>query len=860
MDFIGEWFRRVWYLLNRGRLDDALKQEMEAHRAMLNDPAHFGNTLRLREDARDVWGWGWLDGLVRDTRFALRALHRAPGFTIVTVLSLALGLAFTASIVAVVNAYLIRSLPYPAADRLYHVMYAPPGPWEPRGITALDWRSVDDVVEFAITSSGETFYLTEGGFTQPARGLRVSAGFLEGLGVRAAMGRALSEADFGAGPEPVALIGHAVWRDRFGSDPAIVGRTFRAEAESQRGAAETFRVIGVLPPSFYFGRDSGDKVDVLVPLTSRVRTYMIRLRERVPVAAAERRITEAARSVASDLPPDWSGVHLESVHGRYVSSIRPVLMGVTIAVALVLIIVCANVAVLVVLRTMRRQKEVAVRLALGSGRRHIARMLVVETALVCAAALALGLWATHLALGVLAPLVETQLGRSSPGGTSAIAVDSTVVLVVGGMAVFIAFSLAFLPLLMPWQHRLADALRQDGRTATDGASLRRLRASLLTFEVAGSLVLLVSCGLMIRSVAGMLRTDLGFTTESLVRARLMLPSRNYPDAAAFRGFYARFIERLSPLANSPVVFTNWPPFFETPKQLVEAEPGGGDGVTAGVLMVSAGYFPTLGVEIRHGRGFMASDAGTAEPVAIVSETLARRQWPDGTALGRRVRSVERTPVRSTPGPWRTVVGVAADVRQTYGDTDLNDFYVPYLPEGRFGSFYMRTDRPASSLLPTLRAVVAEIDRAAVIHEPRPVDSENGELAGTKFLTSLLTGFAAMAGFLAILGIYGVTAYAVQQRKRELAIRMVLGATRKAVVLLFLKEGGVLLAAGIGLGLVGSNAAARALQSHVHGVRPFDALTLAATCSLLLCAGMLAIWWPARRAAAENSPVLALKEG
>jgi putative ABC transport system permease protein len=859
MGFIGEWFRRVWYLVNRSRFDAGLRREMEAHRAMMNEPARFGNTLRLREQARDVWGWGWLDALVRDTRFALRALRRTPGFTVVTVVSLALGLAFTASITAVLNAYLIRSLPYPAADRLYHVMYAPPGPWEPRGMTALDWQSVDDVVEFALASSGDTFYLTEGGFTQPARALRVSAGFLEGLGVRAAIGRSLSRDDFGAGLERVVLIGHSVWRDRFGSDPDVVGRTFLAESESQKGPAEIFRIVGVLPADFYYGRDSRDKVDVLVPLTSRVRTYMVRLRQGVPVAAAERRITEAARGVASDIPLDWSGVHLESVHGRYVNRVRPVLLGVTIAVALVLMIVCANVAVLVVLRTMRRQKEVAVRVALGSARRHIARMLVVETALVCAAALAVGLWTTNLVLSVLAPLVETQLGRSAPGGTSTIAVDGPVVLAVGGVAVLIAFSLAFLPLLIPSQRRLAEALRRDDRTSTEGASMRRVRAALIALEVAGSLVLLVSCGLMIRSVWGMVRTDLGLKTEGLVRARIVLPARNYADAAAFSRFYEQFTGRLSILANSPVVFTNWPPFSETPKQAVQTEGGGGDGVPAGVLLVSDGYFAMLGVEIRHGRAFTSRDASAAEPVAVISETLAKRLWPQENAVGRRVRGVAPTPDGLRPGVWRTVVGVAADVRQTYGDTDLNDLYVPFLPDGRFGSFYMRTDRPASSLMDNLRAVVGEIDPGAVIHEPRPVDSENGQLAGTKFVTSLLTGFAVMAGFLAILGIYGVTAYGVQQRKRELAIRMALGATRKAVVLLFLKEGALLLAGGIVIGVIGSNPVARALQSQVYGVRQFDPLTLGATCALLLSAGVLAIWWPASRASAQ-SPVFALKEG
>jgi predicted permease len=856
---IGEWCRRLWYLLNRRRLEGALRLEMEAHREMMREPKRFGNTLRLREASSDVWGWGRLDAFARDVRFAARALRRTPGFTVVTVLSLALGLAFAASTAAVVNAYLIRALPYPAAERLYHVRYAPPGPWEPGGMTALDWTSVGDVVEFALASSGETFYLSGGGYTQPARGLRVSTGFLEGLGVRAVVGRPLTHDDFAAGAEPVALIGHAVWRDRFGSDPAIVGRTLQAERESQTGPGETWRIVGVLPAGFYYGRDSRDKVDVLVPLSSPVRTYMVRLRPGVPAAAAERRITEAARSVASGLPRDWTGVQLDSMRGRYVERVRPILVSVSIAVALVLVIVCANVAVLVLLRTLRRRKEVALRIALGSARRHIARVLVAETALVCAAALGLGLAVTSVSLGLLAPLVETHLGRSAPGGTAAIAVDSTVVLVIGGLAVLIALSLAFLPLLTPWQRRLADTLRGDDRGGGDGVTMRRLRGSLIALEVAGSLVLLVCCGLMIRNVVGMLRTDLGFDTEGLVRARIVLSARSHADAAAFRRFYEQFSERLAVQAGSTVVFTSWPPFYETPKQLVETPAGAGGGVQAGVLMVSGGYFPVLGVGIREGRGFAAGDTSSAEPTAVVSETLAARLWPGGGAVGQRVRSVEQTPGGSTAGPWRRVIGIAADVRQTYGDSDLNDLYLPYMPQGRFGSFFLRTGRPASSLIPTLRAVAAGLDPRAVINDPLPVASEDGQLAGARFLTALLTGFTAVAAFLAVLGIYGVTAYAAQQRERELAIRMALGAPRKAVLLLFLKDGGFVLAGGVLAGLAGAYPAARALRHQLEGVQSFDAATVAATCALLFSAGIAAIWWPARRAS-RRSPIVALKEG
>lgn len=859
MERIGEWCRRIWYLLNRSRFDEALRRDMEAHRSLMNDPRRFGNTLRIHEEARDVWGWRWLDTLARDLRFAVRALRRTPGFTIVTVSSLALGFALTAATVAVVNAYLIRSVPYPAADRLYHVMYAPPGPWEPRGMSALDWSSLVDVVEFPITSLGDTFYLTDREFSQSARGLRASRGFVEGLGVRAVVGRSFNEFDFAAASDRVVLIGHALWRDRYGADPGVIGRMLRADREEGDGSVEIFRVVGVLPADFYFGRDSRDKVDLLVPLTSPARTYMVRLRAGVPRLFAERRITEAARTVASGLPSDWSGVHLESVRERYVAQLRPVLVGVTVAAGLVLVIVCANVAVLMLLCTVRRQKELAVRAALGSGRGHLARMLLVEAGFLCVAALAAALALTQVVLQLIAPLIETQLGRPAPGGTAAIAVDSTVLLIIGGAGLGIALSLSLFPLLTPWQHRLSEALRRDGTVGPDGRSMRRLRVALITFEVAGTLVLLVGCGLFVRSAVTMVRTDLGFEAERLVRSRVVLRGADYADAQAFAGFYDRFAERVSGATQSAVVFTSWPPFIERSKQSVEVDGRVGQQASAGAILVSAGYFGTFGIQLQAGRDFTAADAATgAEPVAVISETLARRLWPDGSAIGQRVRGVEPTPAGAKTGPWRVVVGIAADVRQAYADSEVGDLYLPRAAEDRFGSFYVRTDQPPGLLLGTLRAIAAELDPHAMIDAPRSVASENRELAGTTFLTAMLTGFAAIAGLLAILGIYGVTAYAVQQREREIAIRMALGAATGAVVRVFLKEGALVLAIGLGFGLIGAVVAGRVLENRLYAVRSVDPWTMASTCVLMAAAGVLATWWPARRAS-NRSPIVALKD-
>ena len=799
-----------------------------------------------------------IESCLRDLGVAARMLRRSPSFAVVAIASMTLGFALMASTVAVVNAYLLRSLPYAAAERLYHLRYAPPGPWEPRGMSGLDWTSVGDVVEFPITSASETYYLTDARFAQTLRALRVSSGFIAGLGVQPQIGRSLLIDDFAGAAEPSALISHLLWTEQYGADPQVVGRTLRLLSESATGGTATFRVVGVLPPEFYFGRDA-EPVDLLLPLTRPARTYMVKLREGVPPAMAERRITEAARQAGTGIPADWDGVHLDSVHGRYAAAVQPVLTGVSMASALVLVIVAANVGTLLLLRTTRRAKEMAVRTALGASSFQLVRMLVLENALLCVAALAGGLLLTHIILGMLAPLVEEQLGRPAAGGENAIALDASVILIAGVIAGLTAAGLSLIAMLAPWRRRLAGGLRRDGHSGSDTPGSRRLRAGLVSFEVGGTLVLAIGCALLVQSVIGMLRTDLGFDAERLVRGRIVLRAAAYPDAHGFARFYEQFAQRLFESTRSRVVFANWPPFNDLPAQSVETEGNEGAGSPAGAIAVGAGYFTTMSIPLRSGREFAPSETMAGEPVAVISETLAARLWQGASALGRRLRIVEPTPAGLRAGPWRVVVGVARDVRQAYGDTALADVYIPFKPSDRFGSFYMRTDQPPSTLLNVMRSVASELDPHAVVGLPRAVASHNRELAGATFLTTMLSAFAGVAAFLGILGIYGVTAYAAQQRRREIAIRMAVGAAAGDVVRLFLKESASILLVGVIAGLLAAPAAARLLENRLYGVSAFDPVTVTACVLVLAGTGLVAAWWPARRAARSN-PIIALKEG
>lgn len=796
----------------------------------------------------------------QDLRYGARMLGKKPGFTAVAVVSLAVGLALTAVTLAVVNAYLIRAMPYPAADRLYHVIYAPQGQAEPRGAVPLDWKTLHDVVEIADNSTLARFYIGEASEQQEAQGLFAAPGSMEVLGVRPALGRTFLEEDFHQGAEQVMLLSHALWRDRFGSDPNVVGRDLRARQSNLAEPLETFRIIGVLPSEFHMARDyARGPMEFAVPLRVPRQTYLVRLRQGVSPAFAERRITEAVRRVATSFPPNWTGVHLESIHERYVAGVRPMLLSITIAAGLVLVIVCANVAVLTLLRALRRQKEIAVRVALGAGRWQITRMLLAEACLICGAALAGGLTLTKLSLSLLAPLIEERLGRSAPGGSGAIAVDTTVLLAVGGAGILIALSLAFIPLLTPWQRKLADTLRREGRSGTDGPKMRRMRSALIVLEVAASLALLVGCGLMIRSVLKMVNADLGFQTEHIVRVRVALPARTYPDEAAFLRFYDRLNERLTAASNAPFALTNFIPFYEYPPTGLEIDSAVHERLNASIMSVSDGYFDLLGISVKQGRGFTAADRPESEPVAIISETLARRLWPNQNAVGQRIRPADQ-PDRNVRAVWRTIVGVARDVRQTQIDEDLKDIYLPFLQTpSRYAPLYFRTDHPQALSLKTLRAAVAEIDAEVLVTGETSLANEGNKLlAGPRFLMATLTGFAFFAALLALLGIYGVTAYAVQQREREVAIRMAIGATPGAVIRMFLKEGGLVLALGIAGGLLGTRAVAKLLASELHGVQPFDVLTLAAACGLMVAAGLLAIWWPARCAATQN-PLAALNE-
>ena len=801
------------------------------------------------------------DTLVTDIRIAIRTLVKARGFTAAVVLTLGVAMALCATVLLVVNGYLIRDLPYPAASRLYTVRYAPPGEPAPQDMETFNWRALDDVIEHPIAWDLDMFYLVGGEHTESAPGAWVTPGFMEGLGIRAAVGRGFDPDAFRTGSPQVALISHSLWQRRFSGDTAIVGRRFEAYVSDRPEEAETFTIVGVLPPGFWH---LNPYTDIFTPLRADTYPYLVRLREGVPPADAAARITALVRAGARGVRHDWQA-QLVSTHDGYVASVRPVLRAVTAAAGLVLLVAAANVAALLLIRATRRRREVAVRMALGAGRAGIARVLAVEGLLLAFGATAVGLAAGALATAWLAPVIQRELGRPAPAG--AFGVDGSIVLIALGAGLIMAFACAVFPLAASWRSNLQHALHSATRSATEGRGSQRARSLLIVLELAASFALVVSSTLMVRSVMRMISVDFGIRAERVLAAPVTLRQRKYPGPSDRLEFYERLLPRLSEIPGvESASLGDWYP-LQQPRSAGPAGRRRRSGAEARrsarapVLAAGTGWFETMGVPIVGGRSFTSADRQGAEPVAIVSQSLARQLWPGGGALGSRVFLPNDGDAGADTVPAaRIVVGVARDVRQTPADDNLADLYVPLLQtSSRFALIYIRTTGTPATWLPAVRSVVREVDPEVTLDRAEPLQAAiRAQSARPTFLASLLGAFALVAALLALVGVYGVIAYAIRQREREIAVRMAIGAEPRRIVRLFLRQGLVVLASGLTLGLLASLGAGRMLESQLFGVAPGDPVSLALAFASFAAAGLLAVWWPARRAAATD-PAGVLKE-
>jgi putative ABC transport system permease protein len=803
-----------------------------------------------------------METMIQDLRYGVRMLAKKPGFTLVAIITLALGIGANTAIFSVVNAVLLRSLPFTKPDRLV-VMAEKDREGSRMGAAYLnyqDWRAQAESFEAMAGFRSQIFNLT--GVDKPLRlqGRTVSWNFFELLGVVPQLGRGFVEQDDQPGASPAAMISHGIWQEKFGGEPALVGNQVRLDGES-------FTVVGVLPRDFEFFR----RVDIYVPLGQFIKrqpaildrgnhfglNVLAILKSGVSLEHASSEMETLAAQLELQYPNTNSGngVMVQQLNDWYAEDIRTALLVLFAAVSLVLMIACVNIANLLLVRTTERQKEIAIRLALGAGRARIVRQLLSESVLISLmgglAGLLIGMWMKDGIL-TLAPQNVPRLGE--------VRLDGAVLLFTFGISVLTGVLFGVLPAWHASRGDLNTTLKEGGRTS-GGSSKEGMRKVLLVGEVGLSLVLLIGAGLMLRTVFELTRTNPGFTAEKLLTMQLSLP-RNAYDVPRRRLFYDESLSRVQALPgvrsaaltlSLPIDGSNWNSVFIVGDQPV---PPRAELPTSAFTPVSANYFETMGVRLMAGRGFTAADNEKSANVTVINETLARRFWPNESPIGKRLK--QGWPENETP--WREVVGLAADVKINGVDQETPlQAYLPLAQEPALSlALVVRTQGTPLSLAPAVEQTIHGIDKDLPVFNARSMDQLlDNAIAQQQLTMVLLAGFAVVALVLAAVGIYGVISYSVSQRTHEIGIRMALGAQPGDVLRLVAGQGMGLALVGVAIGVGASLVLTRLMTSLLFGVSATDPLTFAAISVLLASVALLACYFPARRAT-KVDPMVALR--
>jgi len=799
--------------------------------------------------------------VAHDVRHAIRLLVKRPGFAALAILTLALGVGATTAIFTVVDAILLRPLPFAEPDRLVqvHIRGGDGNRYPLPDADYLAWRSLNRTADaVAVWESGKAT-LTGAGPAEEIGAAGVTDRFFAVLGARPLLGRVFQQGDDAAGAAPVVVLSHGFWARRFNSDPAIVGRSL-----ALGGLSHT--IVGVMPAGFRFPLDDIDVWQNLEmkPPSRRGPFYTTGL-ARLKSGATLDELRANLRSVAASLkrqypaPEDWT---LEALPLResLVGNVRRTLYVLFGAVGFLLLIATVNVANLLLARATTREREIALRGALGAGRGRIVAQLLTESLVLSILAgtvgLALASWGTRVLIA-LAPDGIPRLDE----------VRMNMPVFVFALAIASASGLLFglVPALRAARSSLVSTLKEGGRGGL-GARQRRVQRTLVVVEVALALVLSVGAGLMIRSLAALQRVSPGFDATHLLTFEIALPRTLYPEEQNVRAFYDRLLERLEaiPGVRSAGLSISLPPatLQVTDNFMVEGQtlPPNQSAPVAPLVMASDHFFATLGVPLVRGRLFDARDAPDAPPVVIVNEALARKYYPGVDPIGRRFKigGPER-PVAAN-NPWRTVVGVVGDVKYSGLDTPPEPtFYTPFRQITWRGQFVsVRATADPRQLAASAQAVVASLDPNIPVANVRTMDQlMAASVAPPRFRTTLVSAFAFVGLLLAAIGIYGVMASAVADRTYELGVRMALGADRSTVLRMVMGEAAVLAAIGVAVGSLGAFPAARVIQSLLFGVAASDTLTFAVTSVVLVAAALAASYVPARRAM-RIDPMAALR--
>ncbi|HTP31377.1 MAG TPA: ABC transporter permease [Candidatus Acidoferrales bacterium] len=802
----------------------------------------------------------------RHLRLALRLLAKSPGFSAVAVFTLAIGIGANTSIFSVTNALLLRPLAFRDPDRLVVMDVRRQGE---AGRGPLTYPRFEQISQNARSFSAisafcnETFNLTGQGYPEQLASARVSSNFFEILGVSPALGRAFRPQEDRPGGDNVVLISDSLWQRRFALDPKILSRVLTLDGKD-------YSIIGVLAPDFGFALLG--KVDLYAPRVFELNAvtrqqvasgvgfldYIARLAPGVRLSAAQSELNALAigyRRENPKLPDATPGlmVHAGILRDEMVASVKPAVLVLFGAVSLVLLIACANLASLLLSRAFGRNREIAIRMAIGATRGNIIRQLLAESLLLAGVGGALGLlisrWGTH----ALASLAEGTLPRAAEIG-----VDARVLAFTAAASVIAGVIFGLLPAIQVSRPDLETALRSEGRGTTGGRRHHALRTILVIPQVALSTVLLIGAGLLVRNFLQLRETGPGFDPSHLLTMAITLPPSRYANAAQFVGFTDELLRQVRPLpgVRAAAVASALP---VNPTRFTPALPEGQPVVPIAerplfnVQMVSAGYASAMRIPLARGREFTEHDDAAAPRVAMVNQTLARRYWPHEDALGKHILIGRQT----APAE---IVGVLGDVRNISVSSDVQpEFFVPWkqLPWASV-QLVIRTQGEPQSIASAVRARVLAVDRDQPVTKVRSMQEILEESAAQpRFTTFLLGGLAAAALVLAMAGIYGVIAYQVTERTHEVGIRIALGAGRSDILQLVFRQGLFAACAGVALGLIAAFALTRLMSALLYLISVTDPFTYITGPLLLILIAAAATYIPARRATRVN-PIVALK--
>ena len=826
-------------------------------------PARGGEDLRTGAD---------VDEFFFEVRYAARRLRHAPGFALVVILTLALGIGANSAIFSVVNAVLLRPLPFKAPEQLVTVYHDYPSIKLQASVSAAGFRDYRDRThsyDGVFAQLGWNVNVTGVGEPERLRGSRVSGLFFSTLGVPAARGRTLMPEEDAVGRDHEVVLSDGLWRRLFGANPAVLNTKVSLNGEP-------FEVAGVMPPEFIDPR--ARDIEIWAPLaldpalfannryTNEFLAVTARLKPGVTFDQASKDLDGFAKTLKTELPdqfaPDW-GVKMKTLTEDRTGNIRPALLVLLGAVGFVLLIACANVANLLLARAASRQKEVAIRTALGAGRWSLVRQLLVESLLLSGIGGVVGLalaWASVRALVAINP--------GNIPGINTLSIDGRVVAFTAAVAVCTGLLFGLVPALQTTRADLHGTLKEGGRSGTADRAGLLVRRTLVVAEVALALALLTGGGLLLRSFARLSSVDPGFTPGGLLTFNLSLPRAKYATDTTRRAFFAQLMPRLAAVPGVVAAgATDVVPFgggFGTASFNVEGytPPPKGNSPWGDMRLATPEYFATMQVPKRAGRWFDARDEIDAPPVVIVDEELVKRFIRPGTdPLGQRIWFGPNPPAPTTK--LLTIVGVVPHVKQEGLDADSRvQVYFPVAQQALNGpglDVLVRTKGDPLAMVGAVRAAIHEIDRDMPLARIRTMNDLLESSLGQRRLSTVLLGvFAGIALLLASLGIYGVMSYTVAQRTRELGVRVALGASRESLLGLVMRQGMTLALFGVGIGLAGAFALTRLLRTQLYGVTATDPLTFLGVTLTLTTVAVAATLVPALRAT-RIDPIVALRE-